>query len=350
MTALTSAFAASSAMATDVTVYGRLHLSADQYDDGLNSAMFLASNSSRLGFKAAHEIRPGLTVMGQLESGIDGTGNGGPDGNGGGGFGGTGGGNSLMTNARDTFVGLSGAFGSVKFGRLGWANQYVYDVNFFGDQVGDAGAFTENGTPGGRRNKQIQYATPNFNGFQATLGYVPENDTATTQESDLSIRLTYGIGPVWLGYTQIETGSDSVAQENETQAFAVTYNFGMGSVGAMLVTGENNNVDKADVITIGGSVNLGGGALKAQYTKADETVAGANDGGNMFAIGYDYPIASDATVYVAYARVDNDDATTAFSPVGYGHGGLGGPAQPVSAFPDNDPSVISIGLVYSFNM
>jgi predicted porin len=324
--AVVTALVPLSATAADFAVYGRAHLSFDSVDTGddvNDGGMHVASNSSRLGFRVSADVA-GLKASAQVETGVSwGT-------------------DSTATwgASRDSFVGLAGDFGSVKIGRLGWANQYVYDVNYFGDQVGDAGIFLENGTPGGRRDQQIQYSTPSMGGFAATLSFVPENSNADVAESDVGIRLTYAGGPFAVAVTRLETGSDSVADENITNAIGATYSFAMGQVGLALVTGKDAGVDKPDVMTVGASINVGPGAVKAQYTKADSDVA--NSSADMFAVGYDHPLSKEVTVYVAYAKASND-ANAAFSVTGYGKGDtVGG----VTA--GRNPSAISFGLVASF--
>ena len=55
------------AMAADVTIYGRAHLSVDSLDNGVDSGTNVSSNSSRLGFRAKTEIDGGLEAFVQVE-------------------------------------------------------------------------------------------------------------------------------------------------------------------------------------------------------------------------------------------------------------------------------------------
>jgi predicted porin len=62
----------------------------------------------------------------------------------------------------------------------------------------------------------------------------------------------------------------------------------------------------------------------------------------MTAVGYDHSLAKGATVYIAYAKVDNDD-NASFSATNWGHGkdvGVGAAGE--------DPSSISVGFIYDF--
>lgn len=324
--AVAAAIAPPSSVAADFSVYGRAHLSFDSVDTGADvddGGMHVASNSSRLGFRVSSDVG-NLKASAQVETGVSwGT-------------------DSTATwgATRDTFVGIAGGFGGVKIGRLGWANQYVYDANFFGDQVGDAGIFTENGTPGGRRDKQIQYSTPSLGGITATLSFVPENSNADSAESDFGVRLAYDGGPLSVALTHLTTGSDSTAKENVTTAISGGYSFAMGRVALMAVTGKNAGVNKADVLTAGASINVGPGAAKFQYTHAKSDTADSS--ANMFAVGYDYPLGKEVTIYAAYAKVSND-ANAAFSVTGYGKGDTVGPVVA-----GKSPSALSVGLIASF--
>src|SRR5574344_717566 len=60
------------AMAADVKVYGRAHVSLDYLDDGKDyNEVGLSSNSSRLGFKAEQKLENGMTVFGQVEQEVN---------------------------------------------------------------------------------------------------------------------------------------------------------------------------------------------------------------------------------------------------------------------------------------
>ena len=114
------------AMAADVKVYGRAHVSLDYLDDGKDyNEVGLSSNSSRLGFKAEQKLENGMTVFGQVEQEVN-FASGSQDGK------------SVDFATRDTFVGLKGDFGQVRAGRFDSPFKVARGpVNFFGDMVGD---------------------------------------------------------------------------------------------------------------------------------------------------------------------------------------------------------------------
>ncbi len=351
--AVAAAFAPAMAMA-EVTVYGQAHLSLDSHSGnggttalGTKDGMQLTSNSSRIGFKGAIPLDGGLQAVYQLEAGVSADG-------------GTGG--SLVVSTRDSFIGLAGGFGTVLAGRLPLANQYVYDVNFFADQVGDAGNFAVNGNiAGGRVSRALAYASPNMGGASLLVAVAPNTQesvgagqAAPNKQSSYTVRGTYSGGPVTAALSYQNIGVAGVAATMLPNAkltvtsLAATYDFGKGKAGLQYTSnGKNSAANNGglsvtqNVITAGASYKVSdAGSVKAQYSKAAVSAAGALDGGRMYALGYDHSLNKATTLYVAFAKVSND-AAAAFSASGWGHGG-------VAATAGTSPRAISVGAVYSF--
>ncbi|NDV13329.1 porin [Crenobacter caeni] len=129
--------------------------------------------NSKIGFKGSEDLGNGLKAVWQVEQkiGIDGTG-----------------GNTWAT--RDSFVGLSGDFGTVQLGRLstfqniysnidpwkyeaGW-NGLAWDANVLESGiVPDVAAFNLGGVANyqSRMNNAIAYTTPEWSGFSARAMY-----------------------------------------------------------------------------------------------------------------------------------------------------------------------------------
>lgn len=331
--ALPTVVLAADITAANVSVYGKAHLSLDNLSDGDHSGRFLSSNSSRFGVKGSSELgTTGLTGLFQFETGValD---------NGGG---------NLFSGGRDSFVGVKSGFGTLRGGRLseGGSNAWVYDANLFADQVGDAGNFTGSIGVGGRGNNALNYATPEFGGFSANVTYVPNESTATTAEDSMGATLRFGGGGLALGGHYYRFGDSTTAPDRKAAAVSAGYNIGMGMVNAMYVKHKNEgNVGGADrnIATVGAGVKLGSGLLKAQYSLANDVSGTSNTGARMWAVGYDHAIAKGTTVYIAYARVNNDSAAN-FTSNDYGHGD-----SPTVAAGKN-PSGVSLGLVYDFSL
>ncbi len=325
----------------DLTLYGKAHISVDNSDDGTDSGVFVASNSSRLGVKGSTDFGQGVTGVFQLESGVSATGEGTNDGNGGANSGG-----QLFSRARDSYAGIKGGFGTVIAGRLPAANQWLYDANLFADQVGDVGSFTGAQYPG-RADGALHYITPAFGGLSAALTYVPENSTATTAEDSTGIALRFATGGLSLAGYLFEFGDGSTAENKKAAVVSAGFTFGGGHVVQALYQQNSNedNVSGRDrtIWTVGAGFKLGDGMLKAQYTNADAADNVPDSGATGWAIGFDYSLSKNATVYIAYATVDNDP-NASFSATNWGHGKDVGVAAP-----GKDPSSISIGFVYDFS-
>jgi predicted porin len=354
--AIAAALAPAAAMAdtSNVTIYGKMHLSYDRVDlDATtnDTGTFLSNNSSRLGFKGSEDMGDGLKTVWQLEMGIQADGEGGVP----------------LNSIRDTFVGISGNFGTVTAGRQAWDNLWVHDANMFSDQIGAPSVWWDNS---GRANNTIKYATPNMNGFDASVTYVtpggfsvtqgagatPILSTATTGEgvndtleSSYALKASYKNGPMFASLTHLSKGTVDSADKWKTTSIAGSYDFGPGKVVAQYVDqSDYNNTNGLDVKgwTIGGNYKVtGNSVIKAQYTKNDDSELNGvanNDGASMITLGYDYSLSKRTMAYVAYSRVSNDTAGT-YNVTGSGHG-----TRTAAVGADKDPTAFSLGLVHDF--
>jgi predicted porin len=327
--------------AAELNVYGVAHLSADQLDDGQESSQYLASNSSRLGFNGHYQINTNLKAIFQYETGVDLTAQGGNDGNGPTDSDDSG---QLFTKGRPSFVGLSGHFGKVLIGHMPALDQWANDYNLFADQVGDLGNLWEGSGLPGRLDNVIHYATPNFNGFNAALSYVPEEGKDNT--GALIFKGDYNKDELKVGLAYASISQSTMSKEEHTVA-AVTfsYDFGNFTLGGGYqseydILGTEGN--DRDSFSIGGSINLGDqGKLKVQV--ANSSGQGSDNDANLYAIGYDYIFSDNANIYIAYSNMDNDK-NVAFSVNGKGHGD-----KVIPQFGD-DPRVLSLGMIYKFNI
>ncbi len=337
MAALASAVSlAMPVQALELNVYGVGHLSADNVNDGADSAIHVTSNSSRLGFRGNQDIGDGMKVLFQLESGADLSGQGSNDGNGGGTTSG------VFTDARDSYVGLGGGFGTVLAGKLGGLNQWLYDYNLFGDQVGDLGNIWGGSGLPGRVNNALHYRTPDFNGISVGLSYVPDEDPAVSTDSTIA-KVDYADGALKVGGAVASVGQAS-GDDWSVTAVTASYDFGKFSVGGGVQNETNmGGVSGADrsSYTLGASMKVGAkGTLKAQI--ANSSADGADNDASQIAIGYDHSLNKYATVYVAYAATTNEDTAT-FTANNWGHG------DTVTPVAGDDPNAVSVGVVVKFD-
>jgi predicted porin len=335
--------AAPAALAQNVTVYGQAHVSVDRSDDGETSRTLTASNSSRLGFKGTEDLGNGLKAVFQFETGVGMDGQGGNDGNGGPQSAGR-----LFTNGRDTYVGLSSAFGTIHVGRLPGANLWVYESNQFADQVGDAGNFTGAFFPG-RLNNAIAYMTPDLGGFSARLTYAASEDPDV--DENWGVKLGYARGGFNIAANYFSFGNAEDLSRTTVVTLGGSYDAGMFVVSAHiqsdndLITSAPSGTSDRSVWNLGGGIRLGGGMLKGQYSSADDLDGIPDSGAEMWAVGYDYSLSKRTTVYAAYARTNNDGGFP-YSATNYGKGDDVGAA--IVNGVAQDPSSFSIGLIHKF--
>ncbi len=333
---------------SDITIYGRAHVSVDGVSGiaANTNNTSVNSNSSRLGVKGEKSLGNGLKGMFQIESGVNLVGGTVPDGNGGNATG------QVFSTARDMFIGLGGSFGTIKAGRMGGANQWVYDSNLFADQLGDAGNFNSGRGVGGRLSGILTYETPDMSGFKAGLTYIPAaalDAGATTGKGSYGAKLDYGNSGFGghFAYFKVSTTTAAVVTDNKNTSLAGSYDFGKGMLTAQYV---NSKVNVGAASTTQNIYNIGGkfsvssdGAIKAQYSRAGNLSGTANSGANMLAIGYDHKLSDAMDMYVVYAKTTNE-AAAAFTADNYGHGGKAGGL----AVAGEDPRGFGVGLSYNF--
>jgi predicted porin len=294
------------ALAQNVTVYGQAHVSMDRSDDGQTRNTYVASNSSRLGFRGSEDLGNGLKAVFQFETGVGMDGQGGNDGNGGPQSAGR-----LFTNGRDTYVGLSSGFGTIHLGRLPGANLWVYESNQFADQVGDAGNLTGAFFPG-RLNNAAAYMTPELGGFFGRLTYSAAEDP--DRNATWGVKAGYGSGALNVAANYFSFGNLKSESRTKVATLGGSYDFGPFLLSAHvqrdrdLLTAAPSGRSNRTVWNLGGGVKLGGGMAKAQYSAAGDLSGTPSSGAEMWALGYDHSLSKRTTVYAAYAKTSNDGA------------------------------------------
>lgn len=162
----------------DVVLYGQIKggLEVSKIKDVKGTDTRLVDYGSRIGFKGQEQLNGNLKAIWQLESKVDIAG-GATGKNGTNGFG-----------TRDTWVGLSGDFGTVK---AGWQETPVaalngeLDIWEYSSAAAGLGTFTRGNDSAGRR-VAATYETPNFNGFTAKV-FVSPSDNNAGQSNDNAV-------------------------------------------------------------------------------------------------------------------------------------------------------------------
>lgn len=251
--AVLGAFAASSVYAADVELYGIVDLGLkythNDYDGAQDDTdkLEMASGSqsgSRFGLKGSEDLGNGLKVGFVLENGFNAD-----DGSLG---------NNGRLFGRESQVNLSGAFGTLSFGRVG-------QINSANGSYGITGIFSPFGTSwagsvGGstymvgysRVDNAVTYVTPEFAGFKVYAQYSFDvNTKAKSDEGKTSADRYYGIGATY------KTGPINLV------AVVDSYNWS-SKIGDPLT---DDDTDDGYTVTLGGNYDFGfmKAYLGAQY-------------------------------------------------------------------------------------
>lgn len=325
------------ALAADVTIYGRAHLSLDSLDDGVESGTNVSSNSSRIGFKASTKLENNLEAFMQIEQNVrfdEGSGN---------------------WASRDSFVGLRGDFGTVRIGQFDTPLKAVRGkVDMFGDRLGDIRNLTRTSTSGAtnanignvfdeRYKNGVAYSTPKFNNFSFDLHYTPHNGTGATNDNVLesySLSASYEANGLYAAVAYETFEGTNGLDPNAVRIglyYDITSDF---RIAGMYQTASDVPEGDRDIYGIGASYKLGNITLRSQVYIADENDLDES-GATMFVIGADYKLGKDVTTYIAYGITSNDDnADYRVS--------AGGRDTALAAVAGEDSTGLSLGVMYNF--
>lgn len=332
--AVATAMAPLAAMA-DAVIYGKLHLSLDNvdYEDvagpyNAGSAGYCAKNglkgwdvcsrASRLGFKGSEDIMAGLKAIWQIEFQVALTNA-----------------NSAITDGdngqirmRNSFVGLSGDWGTALIGRhdhpykLATAKQDIFE-----DTLADYN-FTA-GFQDLRSDNAIAYVSPKWGGFNIAAAVVTPGTATFTGNGNVDAD---GIANGWSVAAQFDMAGFFAAAAYETfdedilNATATDswdkYRIGLGYNADMF--GVNfvyeNMEDYQQIFYLNGQFKFGNTALKAMYSynEAENATSYQNWGASAFAalgpsidanawaIGVDHSLTKRTNAYVVYTDKNAD--------------------------------------------
>lgn len=349
--AVFGAFAAGSAVAADVTVYGRAdlglrytHVDSDvQNVDDIDTFEMASGNytGNRFGIKGQEDLGNGMTVAFVLENGFNSD---------------TG---ALKTSGtifdREATVQLKGSFGTVAMGR---STILSSDAGSFG--IG--GAFSAFGTGMGdvgnqdlfwgagyssRCSNMLTYVTPDFAGFKVYAQY--SFGDGTGEENKTTTNRYYGVGATYKNagldlalVVDSLNRANSQAKANVEDAVRViaggSYDFGAvkpylaasyfkdGQISDLLGAHENAGLkDGLDwyydgwAVMVGSTVPAFGGTFKVsagymdaefQSDEAGNTAGQSDITRYMVGVGYEYPLSKRTIVYAdAGYFQDKADAT-----------------------------------------
>ncbi|SNY52524.1 Outer membrane protein (porin) [Arsukibacterium tuosuense] len=270
---------ATTVQADPVTVYGQLNVSAQSSDEGEGRFSELKSNSSRFGLKGDFELDHGLTLVYQVEWGVD--------------LADVGNGDNITS--RNQYIGLKGNFGEVRLGRHDTALKDAQGkIDLFSDYEADVKNLWRGEV---RASDSVTYYTPTYNGFGVHLTYVMED--AADAEDAFSAAVYYGDDSLKDGnfFAAIAMDSD-VAGYDAMRAHVRTKLSGV-KLGAMYHTQENilSGLEQ-DGWLVSAAYPFGKTELKAQYQTLEDDDA--------VSIGADYKAGKNTTLYAWYSSFNFD--------------------------------------------
>lgn len=361
----------------NVSIYGAANASVDMTNNGAavngQSANKVSSNESNIGVKGSTDLGGGLSALFQVESAIalDGTPAANATAN-----------TAMMMGSklagRDTFVGLSGGFGTVLAGTHDTPYKMATrGLDVFANTLADNRALTS--VHDIRLGNVLAYVSPKIADSVTIAGALvmgAENMGAAanaTKGSATSLAAMYASGPIngAVAYQTLTigtgaTGSLGATPINTLYGLALVPNdklsaFKVGGGYTMDKFTINAAIERATFspataglvsttqtnLYVGAKFNVtSNGTIKAAYGKAGSTAAGGApaNGATQISLGYDHSLAKSTTVYALYTKLSNDTAGVA----GLGQTADGEITGATLGGAKGAPSALSVGIKYAF--
>lgn len=282
-----------SVLASDeIDLYGRINVTLQNSDEAAGEQIELQSNASRIGVKGEKALNGKLKAIYQLEWGVNIDSEGNDD--------------NLVP--RNQFVGLEGAFGTIKVGRHDTALKRAQgDFDLFDDLEGDI-THVFNGE--NRLKDYVGYVTPVFGkAFSATVNFFPGEDPEAGNDGAAdksSVSLQYETD---LLYVAVAHDSDVDGDDVTTNRVVGGYTFGPARVMLLYQQTDNGSVKEDG---FGGSLawTFGKYVAKVQYLAADiwRTLPAADPLDNrlesQLSAGLDHQLGEDTRLFGFYTAGD----------------------------------------------
>jgi predicted porin len=280
---------------TSVNIYGVVDLGivADR-DSGVATTRVDSGQqtASRLGFKASQDLGGGMTASMMIESQIEAD-------TGASSFAG-------RPFGSQSWVGLSGKFGSVKLGRMFTPYFGAIATNDPFDAKGPGESTRLFQDSGVRMDNTVKYSLPpGLNGFYGNLAYgageVAGNADALRQ---ISMDAGFTDGPLNLQLAYHHSNDATGATLARSTLVGGNYNF--GPLRAWMVLAMNRNdltLDTRDSL-LGITVPVHGGTFAADYVRKSDRFQSDADA-SQIAFGYYHPLSKRTNIYVVGSRLRN---------------------------------------------
>jgi predicted porin len=310
-TILKAAIAASlivpSMVMAEATVYGQLHVSINDFDSAKNLNM--TSNTSAIGVKGSEDLGDGMKAIYKAEFQVDvaegGEANDSTD------EGTTG--NALTM--RDTFVGLQGGMGTIKFGTMssnykqtGAKVDTLYRTRLEGRGFLNTQSSALHGGRGdtrGRQTNTVQYSSPKFSGIELVA-----NTTISGRDDE-----TNGIGIRWANKDMLVYVDwiDGLPSSTATSTEAATKIGGKFSADAFYVAAQYEMAEDRtgfDYVHVNGGFNIdSNNSIILTVGQAAHISNGALDTSSV-AVAYNHNLSKMTNVYIGYGDKSSDTAAS----------------------------------------
>ncbi len=276
----------------ELDVYGRINVTLQNSDEASEEHVELQSNASRIGVKGEKDLGAGLKAIYQLEWGVNIDSEANDD----------------NITPRNQFVGLEGAFGTIKVGRHDTALKEAQgDFDLFDDLEGDITRVL-NGE--NRLKDYIGYTTPTIGkAFRAVVNFIPGEDPEAGNDGvadGTSFALEYETDFV---YAAIAHDSDIDGTDVDTTRVVGGYTFGAARVMLLFQRTEAGAIEE-DGYGASFAWTHGKYVAKFQYLDADiwRTQPAIDPLDNRFesmlSVGLDRKLGDDTRLFAFYTSGD----------------------------------------------
>jgi predicted porin len=382
--AVAGALAPAAAMAqSTVEIYGRANMGIDQYESkgspggatDLKGRLRVFDFGSRLGFRVNESLGGGMRAFVVIETGVN------IDSGSNNGQSGSANASSGFWASRDSYAGIGGGWGDIRFGRQSpfYGNGIIMQggSNYINQAMDSAFSFAGAlAQPSGRESNVASYNSPTFGGFNVSLSWGPgasEGNAYTGlggqgKEQLFAATARYTGGPI---RAQVDYGTRKDVGNIENQdrnAWKVGAGWAYApnsQISAIFGNVENKNL--AAAVTFGGLVFAGAGSspntdiwilnwehmfgqlqVIAQYAKFGKIKDLTTDPGNTDAQGYTlaakYFLSKRTGVYASYNQIENKD--NAWWDISNG----GSSSRSTTAVTNRgaDPRIVAVGVMHNF--
>lgn len=274
---------------SSVTLYGIVDVGVVKNKDAATELGSSLLESSRLGFKGTEDLGGGLKALFVLEGGLD-VDTGTPSG---------------FKFDRESYVGLGGGFGEIRFGKIWTAyDDIAWNVNPVFDSAFSPAVIRPSLGFDGNPDNGIKYVSPEFGGFSGAFSTSLREGGATRSTA---FQVSYEGGPATAGVAyQIDKDG---TEETKFTTVNGTYDFGA----AKLLAGYGRTAFeglKATDLSIGADVPLGD-ALTLSAGFVQTKVDGFSERLRSFGLGATYDLSKRTALYGGVRKVNDAGADLA---------------------------------------